>query len=335
MASLPILDFTRFTATASRDDFLADLRAAARDYGFFYLKGHGVSPDLQRQLIEVSNAFFALPEADKLAIEMVNSPHFRGYTRAGREITRGQQDWREQIDIGSELPVAEVSADAPWMRLQGPNLWPEHLPEFRTTLLEWQSELTRVAIQLLRAFALALGQDADVFAPIYRAIPSEHLKVIRYPGQTGDRSSQGVGAHKDSGFLTLLLQDAIGGLQVEAEDGTWIDATPIEGTFIINIGEILELASNGYLRATVHRVISPPAGRDRLSIAYFFGADLNATVPLLNLAPDLAAQAKGPASDPLNPLFRDVGENALKGRLRSHPDVAERHYAEHLAKKVG
>ncbi|MET3926072.1 isopenicillin N synthase family oxygenase [Devosia sp. 2618] len=332
MSQLPVLDFTQFAKPETREQFLSDLRHAARDYGFFYLKGHGVSPTLQARLIDVSQQFFALPEADKLAIEMVNSPHFRGYTRAGQEITRGQQDWREQIDIGSELPVSPVPADQPWLRLQGPNLWPAALPEFRKTLLEWQSELTRVSIDLLRAFALALGQDEDVFAQIYRGIPSEHLKVVRYPAQTGDRSSQGVGAHKDSGFLTLLLQDDVGGLQVEASDGSWIDAVPIDGTFIINIGEILELASNGYLRATVHRVVSPSAGRDRLSIPYFFGADLNATVPLLNLSEHLAREATGPASDPLNPLFRDVGRNYLKGRLRSHPDVAARHYADLLAK---
>lgn len=197
-------------------------------------------------------------------------------------------------------------------------------------LLNWQRALTGVAIELLQAFALALGQHPDVFAPIYRGAPTEHLKIIRYPGRDATESDQGVGAHKDSGFLTLLLQDNAGGLQVEDASGGWIDATPIPGTFVVNIGEILELASNGYLRATVHRVVTPPAGRERTSIAYFFGADLSAQVPLLDLSPDLAAEAKGPTSDPQNPLLYDVGRNYLKGRLRSHTDVAARYYSDLL-----
>ncbi len=116
------------------------------------------------------------------------------------------------------------------------------------------------------------------------------------------------------------------GLQVEVSEGRWIDARPREDTFVVNIGELLELATNGYLRATVHRVETPPAGRDRLSIAFFLGARLDAVVPLYQLPPPLAAQARGPASDPLNPLLRDVGYNYLKGRIRSHPDVAQRFY---------
>ncbi len=189
--------------------------------------------------------------------------------------------------------------------------------------------MTAVAIRLLRAFAVALEQPEDVFEPIYGKAPNTLIKIIRYPGREAREGDQGVGAHKDSGFLTLLLQDREKGLQVETKDG-WVDAAPIPGTFIINIGEVLEMASDGYLRATVHRVVSPPAGTDRLSVAYFLGARLDATIPLLDLPPHLRAEAKGPASDPDNPLFRDVGKNYLKGRLRSHPDVAKRHYADLL-----
>lgn len=128
-------------------------------------------------------------------------------------------------------------------------------------------------------------------------------------------------------FLTLLLVQKEPGLQVERH-GEWIDAPPIARTFIVNIGESLELASNGYLRATIHRVVTPPAGSDRLSVAFFPGPRLGATTPLLELPPGLAAEASGPATDPHNPLFFNAGENMLKGRLRSHPDVAARYYAD-------
>lgn len=330
--SLPILDFSKFREGGIAEQrFLAELREAARDVGFFYLSNHGIPKSSQTDIFEAAQAFFALNESDKAAIEMVHSPHFRGYTRPGSELTLGAQDWREQIDIGSELPIAKATLDTPWLRLQGPNLWPEALPSFRSTVLSWQRSMTRLSIELLEAFALALGQQRDVFAPIYRHQPNEHVKIIRYPGRDSTQSDQGVGAHKDSGFLTLLAQDDAGGLEVETDDGEWIAARPVTDTFVVNIGEILELASDGYLRATVHRVTTPSAGRDRLSVAYFFGADLNARVPLIRLPPERNIEKRGITADPLNPLFYDVGRNYLKGRLRSHPDVAKRHYADLLS----
>ena len=114
-----------------------------------------------------------------------------------------------------------------------------------------------------------------MFEPIYTPWPNQLTKIIRYPGRAARDRDQGVGAHKDGGFVTILLQDKVAGLQVEGESG-WIDALPVPGTFIINIGEILEIASNGYLRANLHRVVSPPAGGERLSVAFFLGAHLDA-----------------------------------------------------------
>jgi len=331
-SSIPLLDLSRFDAAAGRerDASLGQLRDAARDVGFFYLTGHGIAPSLLDLAMSSARNFFALPESDKLAVEMVKSPHFRGYTRIAWERTRGLQDWREQIDIGAEKPALAASPDAPaWTRLQGPNQWPPALPELRPAVLGWQAAATRVLTRLLRAFASSLGQREDVFEPLYRNDPHVLVKLIRYPGRDFTQSDQGVGAHKDSGLLSLLLQDDQGGLQVETANG-WLDVAPRPGTLVVNIGEILELASDGYLRATLHRVITPPAGRERISAAFFLGARLDATVPLLSLPAELAAQARGPERDPNNPLFRGVGQNYLKGRLRSHPDVAQRYYADLL-----
>lgn len=327
--TLPILDLRRLD-NSDRAEFLAELRDAARSVGFFYLAGHGIDADLTAEVRALSRRFFALPEGEKLAIGMINSPHFRGYNRAGFEHTRGKPDWREQIDIGRELPARPFDPSAPpWTRLQGPNQWPSALPELRPVLLRYQELATALAIRVLRAFVAALEQPEDVFQPIYTPEPNQLLKIIRYPGRAEGESNQGVGAHKDSGFLAILLQDTTAGLQVEGEDG-WIDAPPIPDTFVVNIGEILELASNGYLRANVHRVVSPPEGSDRLSVAFFLGARLEATVPVLQLAPELKAQARGLTQDPLNPLFREVGRNYLKSRLRSHPDVARRYHSDLL-----
>ncbi|MER9436164.1 isopenicillin N synthase family oxygenase [Mesorhizobium sp. M0618] len=328
---VPVLDLSRLEQGASEyRTFLLDLRTAARDVGFFYLSGHGISASEIDDVLDASRRFFALPEADKLAIEMVKSQQFRGYTRAGGELTRGAADWREQLDIGVERqPIAQGPGIAPWTRLQGPNQWPSALPELKPALLAWQAKATAVAIRLLKAFALSLDQPEGAFDAIYRDSPNHRMKIVRYPGRDATEGDQGVGAHKDGGFLTLLLQDDTKGLQVEY-DGSWVNVDPLPGTLVVNIGELLELASNGYLRATVHRVVTPPAGVERISVPFFFSARLDATIPLLGLSEELAAQARGPASDPDNPLFRDVGTNVLKSRLRSHPDVARRHYADLL-----
>jgi len=339
-ASLPLLDLGRLDAGArERAAFLSELRSLARDIGFFYLAGHGVEAEENAQILAIARRFFALPEESKRAVAMVNSPHFRGYTEPGGEITRGARDWREQFDINSEREAVWRPGAPAWMRLQGPNQWPESLPELRPALLAWQSALTKVAVRLLGAFAEALGQSPDAFEPAYEGAPNQHIKIIRYPGhifadpsQQRDRyaaaSEQGVGPHKDSGLLTFVLQDSQDGLEVESRDGQWIRAQPRDNTFVVNIGELLELASNGYLRATVHRVVAPPPGAERLSAAFFLGAKHDSTTPLLALPPALAAEAQGLASDSDNPLFQHVGTNYLKGRLRSHPDVAKRHYAD-------
>jgi isopenicillin N synthase-like dioxygenase len=315
---------------AERAAFLMELRAAAHDVGFFYVTGHGVDAQLLSDVMDVTSRFFSLPERDKLAIEMVNSPQFRGYNRVASELTRGRPDWREQIDIGAERQAVPRSANTPpWTRLRGPNQWPAALPELRPVVSRWQNAAMPVLIRLVRALALALGQSIDALEPLYADEPHHLTKLIRYPGQTIQSDAQGVGAHKDTDMITLLLQDERGGLQVETAGG-WVDVPPRAGTFVINIGEQLELASDGYLRATMHRVVSPPPGTQRLSAAFFLGARLDATVPVLTLPPALATHARGPEKDPRNPLLRDVGLNYLKGRLRSHPDVAQRHHADLL-----
>jgi isopenicillin N synthase-like dioxygenase len=332
---IPLLDLRRFDAgEAERAAFLAELREAAHGVGFFYVTGHGVDAGLLSDLMDTSARFFSLTEADKLAIEMVNSPHFRGYNRVASERTRGRPDWREQVDIGAERQALPRSGSAPaWTRLRGPNQWPAALPELRPVIIRWQTAAMQVLIRLLRAFALALGQPVDALEPLYADDPHHLTKLIRYPGRAAgdaaDSGTQGVGAHKDTDMITLLLQDDQGGLQVETSHG-WIDVPPRTGSFVINIGEILELASDGYLRATMHRVVSPPPGVQRLSAAFFLGARLDATVSVLTLPPALATRARGPEQDPRNPLIREVGLNYLKGRLRSHPDVARRHHADLL-----
>ncbi|MGY5809255.1 isopenicillin N synthase family dioxygenase [Rhizobium sp. LEGMi198b] len=330
--ALPTLDLSRFYGTSEdRQAFVAELRGVLHDHGFFYLQNHGVDPDLIRDVVATAKRFFALPLEEKLKIEMVKSPHFRGYNRAGQERTRGQQDWREQLDINTESSPFEIGPDTPaWRRLQGPNQWPEALPELKPLLLAYQAEVTRIGIDILKAIAVALGQSENVFAEIYQPQPSQLLKIIRYPGRDAAETDQGVGAHKDGGFVTVLLQDTVPGLRVRTEDDLWIDAPPVPGTFVINTGELLELATNGFVRADVHDVVAPPAGVERFSVAFFLGSRPDATIPVIDLPDDLKLAERGVSVDPLNPIFREVGINQLKSRLRSHPDVALAHHADLL-----
>lgn len=330
--NLPLLDISRYNGNpAERKEFIDELRRTLHDHGFFYLTGHGVDPKLISDVVATAKRFFALPTEEKLKIEMINTSHFRGYNRAGLERTRGEQDWREQLDINTESEPAKIHADSPaWKRLIGPNQWPEALPELKPLLLAYQAEVTRVGIDVLKAIAQALGQSEDFFAQIYEPQPSQLLKIIRYPSRDVAESEQGVGAHKDGGFVTVLLQDVVPGLRVQREDGVWIDAPPVPGTFVINTGELLELATNGFVRADVHGVVAPPAGTERFSVAFFLGSRYDATIPVIDLPEELKTKERGVSVDPLNTLFREVGQNNLKSRLRSHPDVARAHHQDLL-----
>jgi isopenicillin N synthase-like dioxygenase len=348
--ALPVLDAAPYLADpggpAGRA-FVDDLRRVVHEIGFFHLIGHGVDPRLAAEVHDVAREFFDLPEADRVEIENVRSPQFRGYTRFGQERTNGQVDLRDQVDIGREQPAPVIGPDDPaWLRLRGPNLWPAALPRFRPVTLAWMDEMERVAAVLLRAMAEALGQPAETFDPAVTP-PEVLLKVIRYltpevdptddgPAEGDGRSpapvgDQGVGAHRDTGFLTFVHQDEVGGLEVEL-DGRFVPVPPHPGALVVNIGEMFQLVTQGYFRATVHRVVSPPPGTERISVAYFFNPKLEATLHPVALPPELAAAAPGGASaDPGNPILANYGDNSLKVRLRAHPDVAERHHADLLA----
>ncbi|WP_300592178.1 2-oxoglutarate and iron-dependent oxygenase domain-containing protein [Microbacterium sp.] len=335
---VPVLDFSQLDAgpeAAAR--FRADLRQATHEVGFFALTGHGASPALQDRLLATARAFFALPDADKLAIENLKSPQFHGYARLGGELTQGRIDWREQIDIGpGGEPVAVGENDPAYLALAGPNLWPANLPELREVIEEWTTHLTVVARRLLTAWAESLGADPDDLLRLFDDAPATLLKVVRYPGMPDDAPSrQGVGSHKDSGVLTLLwIEPGSPGLQVEY-GGRWFDVPPVDGALVVNIGELLEWATDGYLRATVHRVVAPAEGTDRISVPFFFNPRLDAELPRLQIADEFRAAARGVEQDPDNVIHGTYGENLLKSRLRAHPDVAAIHHPQLLEVPAG
>lgn len=303
------------------------MRAATHSVGFFYLTGHGVEPGLVAKLRDVARQFFALPEEQKRAVSMIGSPHFRGYNAVGGELTNGRVDRREQIDVGPERS-AVPGATGP-LRLEGPNQWPAELPALKTVVLAYRARMVEVGLTLIRRCAESLGADLAAVDHAFAIAPEALLKLIRYPARAGEAGSdQGVGAHKDPGVLTLLLlEPGSSGLQVADPSGAWLDAPPVDGAYVVNIGELLEVATGGYLRATPHRVRTGPHAPERLSIAYFFGPALTVPMPTFELSPELAGAARGVEQDPHNLLFDTYGENLWKARVRAHPEVHARWYA--------
>lgn len=327
--ALPIIDLTALNAEDPAE--IARLQTALHDSGFLYLTGHAFTPAMVDRMFATAREFFALPLADRLAIDNINSAQFRGYTQVGYEYTKGSADQRDQLDIANERDALDLTAaDPAYLRLIGPNQWPAALPELRSVALEWFELARLTSHQLLRGIALALGQRADLFAPWFDDQTHDNMKIIRYPGRQSRQGDQGVGAHKDYGWIALLLQDDLGGLQVQTLDGNWLDAPPIPGTFVVNLGEMLEIVSGGYMRATVHRVVSPDTTQDRISVPFFPGPRLDAVIPQVALPPELAAKARGVEADPDNPMSELYGENVLKGWLRAHPKVAERWWSDRV-----
>jgi isopenicillin N synthase-like dioxygenase len=330
--TIPVLDLaaSRQGGGTFSPDFIEQLRHATHDVGFFQVTGYGGRPGQAGELLDIVQRFFDLPLEERMKLDNRLSPHFRGYTRMGTEVTQGRADAREQIDYSPERePVRDYPADQPYWLLQGPNLWPDDaFPELKPAAMDWADLMSRVGMELLRAIAVSLELPEDYFDEPFQGTPAWMGKLVHYVGGVVEAAGdQGVGSHADYGFVTLLLQDEVGGLEV-LPPGTsqWLPVEPLPGALVVNLGEMLEVATEGYLAATIHRVQAPPPGVDRYSVPFFWSPRLDAVIKPVPLAPRLKAAARGITDDPANPLLASFGLNMLKGRMRAHPDVTERHY---------
>ncbi len=333
MSSLPVLDIAPFIDDPTSDggqDFSHELTQVCHDVGFAHIVGHGIDPNLEHSLFEVAREFFALPQSARTRLAIANSAAFRGYTLLGDENTAGGQDWRDQLDLGPEQQAPEPGYQGPaYLRLRGPNQWPIELPHMAPTALLWMDHMNVLGLQCVRALGVGLGQPIDVFDRFFD--PADlHAKIIRYPA--GDRpTDQGVGRHHDSGLLTFILQQGEPGLQVEL-GSKMVMVEPLEGAYVMNLGAMMQAATNGYLKATPHRVVAPSGDRDRLSMAFFFNPAFESVFEPIELPPHLATLASPDLVDLKGETIHTVfGENNLKVRLRSHPDVAARHYSDVVA----
>jgi isopenicillin N synthase-like dioxygenase len=203
---------------------------------------------------------------------------WRGFFPVGGELTSGRPDLKEGIYFGIELPDDDPRVRAGTL-LHGRNLFPRQVPELRTSVLAYLDAMTEVAQAVLGGVALSLGLDEDYFAKGYTADPTILFRIFHYPPTPPDTANWGVGEHTDYGLLTLLAQDDNGGLQVHARDG-WVEAPPLPGTFVCNIGDMLDKLTGGWYRSTPHRVRNV-SGRERLSFPFFFDPGWTAEVPPL------------------------------------------------------
>lgn len=331
---------------AARAASARELRRICHEVGFFTLVDHGVPASFVDRYFAALEAFFALPESTKALIDKRHSRHFRGWERVGAELTNNRVDHREQLDVSTEHPARDAGVEPPYLRLDGPNQWlPEDvLPGFRAAVEEYFDRCGRVADELMEVLSVGLGLRPDHLRHVFGERPLSFAKLISYPPTPAGEA--GVNAHHDAGFLTLLLQHRVGGLQALNPDGEWIDVTPRDDAFVVNLGEMLQEMTGNYFVATTHRVIATEA---RFSAAYFHGPDLRTRLDPLPLDPSFVeAVAASPRHatagfmakrDELS-AGRDgiastgagvYGQQLWNYYLRSYPDNVRAHYPDDAA----
>ncbi|MGI9052164.1 MAG: isopenicillin N synthase family dioxygenase [Ilumatobacteraceae bacterium] len=340
--SIPDVDLARWSGTTNdRRGLARDVRLICHEVGFFHVVGHGVPAQFRDDWLAALQAFFALPDDVKARIDKINSRHFRGWERVGAELTDNRVDHREQLDVASEHPPYPPDVEPAYLRLNGPNQWlPEAaLPGFRAIVGEFLTRMGEVAERLGEILSVGLGLAPDHLRNVFGERPMSLAKLISYPPSPAGEA--GVNAHHDAGFLTVLLQHGVAGLQAQAPDGNWIDVEPRDDAFVVNLGEMLQAMTGNYLVATTHRVITQ---EPRFSSAYFHGPDLRTPLAPLPLSPELeAAVAASPRHAGAGFMAKrdelvagqrgtasrsaDVyGQQLWNYYLRSYPHNVARHY---------
>jgi len=283
--SLPVIDTGAYfearakgIATGKAAQLLGEeIREACHKAGMFYLIGHNISHELIDQLMAENARFFALSESEKQKITCKNSPHFRGYG-----LLKNSRDWREQIHLGVDTSI-NARSDAIYRRLEGPNQWPtQRTEQFKSTALAYIDAIESLSRIVLTALAEALDKPSDFFTNRMKNNPYLLTKFMSYLPQDVERKAEetqtGVTAHCDWSWLTFLIQDNVGGLEARDINGSWHKVTPLDYSLVVNTGELLEIETGGYLRASPHRVINERIDRQRFSNAVFINPDLDAEI---------------------------------------------------------
>lgn len=288
-SEIPVIDIANLVNGSDQETVARQIGKVCEEVGFFYVKNHGVPQDLIDRTYKATKEFFELPQEVKDRLHIANSgPTLRGYVPPYGENAdpKNTRDLKEVFDYG--VDEDDVS---PFF---GPNLMPSEseLAGFKETCEEYHEAMMALARKLISAFAISLDLPADYFETMQRH-PITIQRLLHYPPQQGEitEAEIGIGAHTDYGFLTILSQDAVGGLQVRNSEGDWISAPPIEGTFVINIGDLVQTMTNGRYSSTLHRVINT-SGVARYSIPFFIDLDYQAVVETVPTCVDAGEPAQ-------------------------------------------
>ncbi|MER9451606.1 2-oxoglutarate and iron-dependent oxygenase domain-containing protein [Mesorhizobium sp. M0254] len=271
---LPVVDIAPLLDGSNKQRVAKEIRWALSNTGFMYVKNHGIQQDFVDSVFDVSRRFFDLPMSQKMTLHVSKSDvALRGYIEPfGENTDPGKtKDLKECFDIGPERSTLE----GPFL---GPNQWPSSLPEFQKLTNGYHQKMVDLAKILLEGIALSLDQPESYFEN-FMCDPISIQRLLHYPPQSGYIGEEiiGIGAHTDYGNLTILAQDDVGGLQVMNRDGDWVEGMPIHGTFVINIGDLIQRLTNDVYLANMHRVVNI-SGRERYSIPFFIDADFNAII---------------------------------------------------------
>ncbi len=287
--SIPRIDLAPLFAGNDIDTVAQEIDAACREVGFFTVVNHGVDPALCARVSDLARDFFARPDSEKATVAMLHGGRaWRGWFPLHGELTSGAPDHKEGYYFGRELDLDDPRVAA-GLHLHGPNLWPAEPAALRPVLIEYLAALEAVGRHLARAISLGLGLGPDTLTNHWFRDPVVLLRLFRYPPSASSAPEHGVGEHTDYGFLTMVWQDHLGGLEVRTDAG-WVAVPPDPNVFVCNIGDMLERLTGGRYRSTPHRVQSPEVG-DRISIPFFFDPDWDAPIEALPL-PDSAVPVR-------------------------------------------
>ncbi len=277
---IPCLDARQITA---RDPAtLEALRVAAEEIGFLTVTHTALTQGRVREVLDAYAAVFALPDADKRAIDMAVTGANRGWGAPGAEQVDpdANPDFKQVFDSGFEAPETGLPVYAS-------NLWPRSPASFRPIIEAYFDDALQVAMDILRGIAEALGEDRAYFDDKF-AQPMALLRGNYYPPRPDWAGAKdfGIAAHSDYGCVTLLATDGTPGLEVLGRDDAWHPLAADPGTFVINFGEMLEMWTAGRVKATQHRVIG--SQKARLSVPLFVNPRHDTNVAPKGAAPILA-----------------------------------------------
>ena len=275
MREIPELDARKLRARDGRE--LARLQHAAETIGFVTITGTDLDAARVERLFETYHAFFTSPREVKSAVDMSVTGANRGWGGPGSEQVNPEAnpDYKEVYDCGYELP-AEHPLAGQNLHVYAPNQWPD-VAGFRSEIENYLREARAVAMDLLRAIAVAMGEDEASFDAAFDA-PMALLRGNYYPARPAwaGQDDFGIAAHTDYGCLTLLATDGTPGLEVLNRDDEWVPVASEPGVFVINFGEMLEMWTGGRVKATLHRVVGGP--EERLSVPLFFNPSWDTNV---------------------------------------------------------